>query len=87
VRLVGVHASEAFVERIDEDHAHAKKTWLELGSPEHPTADELDLLHAASRLVREPLPVRSEEGDLVLAVDLAPHSVTLVTVPSHGGVP
>jgi hypothetical protein len=26
------------VERIDEDHTDAKKTWVEMGEPEYPSA-------------------------------------------------
>ena len=52
-----------YVERIDRDHAHAKPLWVEMGRPAVPTAREVEQLHAASRLLREPQPAPASAAD------------------------
>ncbi len=79
------------VERIDEDHANAKRLWHEMGEPPFPNAREVDQLQAASQIRREPQPWKCEDGTIHLELDLAPHAVAAITVefapqPSSGSV-
>jgi xylan 1,4-beta-xylosidase len=71
------------IERIDEDHANAKKTWLLMGQPEYLREDQVQKLEAASRLVAEPQAYLYEQGKLSFEVKLPPHGVAAVTVKTR----
>jgi xylan 1,4-beta-xylosidase len=83
---VSIHLTSApepravYVERIDETHANAKRAWREMGEPEYLSVGEVALLEAASRVVREPLEWKYENGIAHLDLDLAPHAVASVAI-------
>lgn len=68
------------LERIDEDHVNPKKLWLEIGSPDYLRKDQVQKLQDASVLIQKPHKFHFENGNLILTVDLLPHSVTAVTL-------
>jgi xylan 1,4-beta-xylosidase len=81
VRLAGTPAPRAVqVERIDQDHANAKRAWQEMGAPEYLSGPEVDRLQENSRLVKEPLAWAYQDQGLDLTVSLPPHGVAAVTV-------
>jgi xylan 1,4-beta-xylosidase len=81
VQLTGAPPPRAlFVERIDADHANAKRAWQEMGAPEYLTRDQVGRLEVASRLVREPQAYTYQEQSVELEVSLPPHAVAAVTV-------
>jgi xylan 1,4-beta-xylosidase len=75
------------LERIDEDHAHAKRLWLEMGSPPYPSREQLEGLHEASLLVPREHPWRQEDGAVIFELDLPPHGVAAISLDlgAHGG--
>src|SRR5665213_3925269 len=83
VRVVLRHVrapSKATIERIDQQHANAKRRWQELGEPEYPDAKTLAQLHAASELHRE-VQVLHHSGDVIeLDVEMPPLGVAAVTL-------
>lgn len=82
VRLTDTRAQprRAYVERIDEDHANAKRHWREMGEPDYLSAGDVEGLQAASRLVQEPQGWAYEDGVIHLELALPPHAVAAVTV-------
>jgi xylan 1,4-beta-xylosidase len=70
----------AYVERIDEDHANAKRHWREMGEPDYLSAGDVERLQAASRLVQEPQCWAYEDGVIHLELALPPHAVAAITV-------
>jgi xylan 1,4-beta-xylosidase len=77
------HASEpsaAWVERIDENHANAKRRWQALGTPEYLDSSALEQLQAASRLTRQACRWRWSEEQIGLEIELPPHSVVALTL-------
>jgi xylan 1,4-beta-xylosidase len=70
----------AWMERIDEGHAHAKAAWDALGRPEYPDSPTVARLEEASRLFREPHPLVYEGGTVHLDVQLPPHAVAALTL-------
>jgi xylan 1,4-beta-xylosidase len=81
VRLTGGAApSVVIVERIDDDHANAKRCWLDMGKPEFPRSQQVEQLREASQMVREAQPWKYEEGTIILDLALPPHAVAAVTV-------
>ncbi len=81
VRLEGApRPTAAFVQRIDADHANAKAAWLAMGSPTYPSAADVEHLHDASRLSREPLSWHADDGAVLIELDLPPHAVAAVTL-------
>jgi xylan 1,4-beta-xylosidase len=83
VRVRLAHALEpsgAWVERIDEHHANAKRRWQALGAPEYLDGPAVEQLHGASGMVREACPWTWRDGRLVLEIELLPHAVAALTV-------
>ena len=69
------------VERIDDDHANARRLWETMGEPPHLTFDQVEALHAASALAPEPMPWRRDaDGALTIEIDLPPHAVAALTL-------
>jgi len=68
------------IERIDEDHANPRRTWLEMGSPEYLSAPDVERLQSSSQVCKEPQSFSWAEGNLRLRFDLPPHSLAAVTL-------
>ena len=63
VRLAGTAAPRSVtIEQIDEDHANAKRRWVEMGKPEFPSPRQVEQLCEASQMIREALPWKYEDG-------------------------
>jgi len=83
---VNVRISEAreprhvHVERIDEAHANPQRAWHEMGAPEYLSPLQLEQLHAASRMVPEPLPWKYDNGVVQLEIEVPPHAVAAIQV-------
>jgi xylan 1,4-beta-xylosidase len=81
VRLMGLASPRnVYIERIDEDHANAKRLWIEMGKPALPTAREVEQLHVASQIVREPMPWKHAGATLHLKFSMPPHAIAAITV-------
>lgn len=81
ITLTGVsEPGAAYVERIDEAHANAKRLWLTLGEPEYPSGAEVERLRDASLVRREPYAYERVNGGLTLDIALPPHAVAALTL-------
>jgi xylan 1,4-beta-xylosidase len=83
VRVQLAHAPEpsgAWVERIDENHANAKRRWQALGAPEYLDGPVLEQLHEASRVTRQACPWTWRNERIALEIELPPHAVAALTV-------
>jgi xylan 1,4-beta-xylosidase len=81
IRLNNVpEPGEAFIRRIDAEHANPKLAWEEMGQPEHLSEKEIGQLEEASQIVKERQRFKFEEGALRLKVDLPPHAVAAITI-------
>lgn len=72
--------SFAFVERIDGEHANAKRAWKEMGEPEFLKGLDVDRLREASRMHKEPQPWEYAQRTVHLDVELPAHAVAAVTL-------
>jgi xylan 1,4-beta-xylosidase len=70
---------QCYIERIDEDHANPRRTWLKMGSPEYLSMLDVERLQAASQLIKEPQSWSLEGNNLSFRFDLAPHSLAAIT--------
>jgi len=70
----------AVVERIDDDHANARRAWLEMGQPERPLPHELARLETASALVAEPAAYTIDGEAAVFDVVVPPQGTALLTL-------
>jgi len=70
----------AYVERIDRTQANAKRLWREAGALEYLSVSEVERLHEASRMLKEPQPCEVVNGILCLDIALPPQSVAAITV-------
>jgi xylan 1,4-beta-xylosidase len=68
------------LERIDRDHANAKAGWVALGRPEYLNARQVEQLHEASRLVKQPHPWKYEGGTVHLEIEVPAHGVAALTL-------
>jgi xylan 1,4-beta-xylosidase len=81
LRLAGAPGPRtAFVERIDAEHANAKRAWREMGEPEYLNGRQVQRLEDASRLVREPLEWKQQGQVVELEVTLPPQAVAGITL-------
>ncbi len=71
---------KAYVQRVDEDHANAKRLWVEMGQPEYLTNKQVEQLHDASQLVTEKQAFNYDDGTITLKTTMPPHAVAAVTV-------
>jgi xylan 1,4-beta-xylosidase len=75
----------ARIQRIDEDHANAKRLWLEMGQPEFLSEKDVERLEKASQVAEEKQSLRYDDGSLSLRVSLPPHAVAAVTIDFKRG--
>ncbi len=81
VRLTNVpDVADAVVERIDAEHANPRRVWEELGEPAYLSAEQVELLHAASEVGRAPLRPEHEGEAVVLRLAVPAHAVAVVTL-------
>jgi xylan 1,4-beta-xylosidase len=70
----------SFIERIDEDHANAKKIWINMGSPGSLSPGEVSALEVASALIKEPFETRRVKGSALMKVTVPPQGVAFITI-------
>lgn len=70
----------AYTKRIDEDHANAKRLWVEMGRPEYLHARQVEQLAEASQLVAEKQSFSYHDGSIVLRTTLPAHAVAAITI-------
>jgi xylan 1,4-beta-xylosidase len=78
--LAGRRARTALVSRIDDEHANAKAAWERMGRPEYPHPVQVEVLHAASALVPETLPVVGDGTQASFSLALPANAMALVRV-------
>lgn len=66
--------------RIDETHANAYRQWVNAGKKTYLTRGEIDILKGQSELRRKPMPLKIEDGEIVIQIHLPPMSTVLATV-------
>jgi xylan 1,4-beta-xylosidase len=71
---------QAFVERIDRDHANPKREWRAGGSPVSLEPAVVEHLQVASRALREPVRCDCAGGTVRFEMTLLPHAVAAVTL-------
>jgi xylan 1,4-beta-xylosidase len=72
----------ASIQRIDLEHANAKRHWQQLGEPEYLSAAAVDELKELSELRSEPLPLAGKDGTLSIEVSMPPQSVAAIHFPN-----
>lgn len=70
----------ASVQRIDLEHANAKRRWEQMGKPEHLSAAMVLELDGVSRLNCDYLEAQKTSGGYIVTVDISPQGVAFVTL-------
>ncbi len=70
----------SFIERIDDDHANARKAWMDMGSPGSLTPNEVSTLELASALIMEPFATTQEKGSVFVETTVPPQGVAYITL-------
>lgn len=82
VMLLGlVPTNTASIQRVDVQHANPKQKWIDMGSPEYPTPEQLSMIEKASSMVTESLKIETQVAGCMLRFNIPPHGVVAVTVP------
>jgi xylan 1,4-beta-xylosidase len=68
----------ASIQRIDLEHANAKRHWEQMGMPEYLSVATVDELKNLSQLQSEPLPIEEKTGTLSIEVSMSPQSVAAI---------
>src|SRR6185503_18036545 len=68
------------LQRIDADHANAKRLWREMGQPESLSHKDVERLEKASQLVTEKQSIRYDDGSVSMKVSLPAHAVAVITI-------
>ena len=71
---------KAYIERIDDTHANARVTWLEMGSPDYLSPEQVEVLELSSTLIKEPLLFMSKKDSALLEIEIPPQGTVLVTL-------
>lgn len=71
-------ATTAAIQRIDLEHANAKRHWEQLGKPEYLSIETVGELKKLSELESEPVQVKYDAGMLSLEVSMPPQSVAAI---------
>jgi len=81
VTLIGAsEPRQAFVERIDRDHANPKREWCAGGSPGYLDSAMVERLQEVSHASREPVRCDCAGGAVRFETRLPPHAVAAVTL-------
>jgi xylan 1,4-beta-xylosidase len=81
VRLTGLRKPRSvIIQRIDEEHANAKRAWQALDEPEYLSRPQVEALEEASGMRKERLAWTFQDGVLEFEVTLPPHAVAAITV-------
>jgi xylan 1,4-beta-xylosidase len=70
----------AILDRIDDNHANAKATWVAMGRPEYLDVEQVDKLQEASRVLFESCPCTHDGRTARFEIDLPAHAVAALTV-------
>ena len=73
----------SFIERIDDDHANARKTWIDMGRPGSLSDNEVSALELASALIMEPFATRQEKGSVFVETTVPPQGIAYITVETE----
>lgn len=82
VKLKGIPADQVLLHhyRIDDEHSNAYQRWLEMGSPQNPTKQQVALLEKASelQLFASPRWVKTKNGEALIQMELPRQGVSLL---------
>ena len=73
-------ASNVTMQRIDNTHCNPKRLWLEMGSPDNLTREQVRDIIAKTRLCEEDCPFRTEDRKTVVSLSAFTNDVYLITV-------
>jgi xylan 1,4-beta-xylosidase len=77
----GVPTGPVLIRRIDSLHANPRQKWMDLGSPEYPSQEQLSQIGAASRVIADVLNMEMMAGGCRLRFMIPPHGVATIQVP------
>jgi xylan 1,4-beta-xylosidase len=73
-----VAIAEASIQRIDLDHANAKRLWEQMGKPDYLGAAIVAELESASNLRKDAQAFSAEGGEVIFDVTMPPQSVAAI---------
>jgi len=81
IQLYGIdHIISAGIERIDEDHANARKAWVNMGMPGSLLPAQVKVLEQASEMVKEPFEIIGNNSTILLVAEIPPQGTACITL-------
>ncbi len=74
------NVSDITIERVDGDHGHPKKVWVEMGEPEYLKPEELEYIKEKSKVVAEKIDYEFKDGKLVIKTVVPEQGVALIQI-------
>jgi xylan 1,4-beta-xylosidase len=77
--LTGIGSvTSATIQRIDLEHANAKRRWEQMGKPEYLNAKQVSELNQVSELTSETIQISQKDGQSVIEVEMPPQAVASI---------
>jgi beta-xylosidase len=69
--------------RFDREHGSVYDTWLEMGSPEPPLLEDMEVLRRKQECCMDVKRYGTEQGNLTVSEQVAPHGVTMLEITAE----
>jgi xylan 1,4-beta-xylosidase len=68
--------------RIDQEHSNSYEVWKKMGSPQHPSAEQFDMLEKAGQLqmLSSPQWIKTKNGEITINMQLPSQAVSLLRI-------
>lgn len=70
----------SFAERIDETHANPRQEWIEMGSPDSLSYEQVQSLEKSSALIKKPLNIISDDDEISITIVVPPQGIAFITL-------
>jgi len=81
VFITGTNAKkQVTLERIDHEHANAKKSWLEMGKPEYLNTEQIEQLHECSKIVPETINCNAISNGMTFKLKIPTHGIAGISI-------
>lgn len=78
--VVNAKANNVVMERIDDTHCNPKQEWINLGSPDNLTREQVEEIKEKTALKAEPMDFESNENETKILVHMKTNEVVLITI-------
>jgi len=82
LKIIGIPSEKVVLShyRIDSKYSNSYEIWKKMGSPQHPTIDQIEMLEKGGRLemLHHPEKIKISNGEVIIKMQLPRQAVSLV---------